>query len=41
MKFSSTFIRTKFGKMGVIKVQDYMTLNGKKFKVPEVGWRKK
>lgn len=32
IKFTSAFVPTKFGKGKFVKVQDYITIDGKKFK---------
>jgi len=32
MKITSDFVPTRFGKKTFMKIQDYITINGKKFK---------
>ena len=37
MKFSTTFEHVKAFK--AFKVQDYLTIDGRKYKMPDLGWR--
>jgi hypothetical protein len=39
MKFTSDFVPKKFGNQKYMKVQNYVTIKGKKYKLPFNMWR--